>query len=756
MKTMKKIILLLCAFLSMAVSAQEKNLTGLVCDDENVPISNATVIVSHNDSVVGLAESNDEGRFSIAGLPQNMKLGIYIHHLRYQTLTDSVDLGKGDFYLARMQEGSIELDSITVLGTRKPIRTPYGHIYFLSKKAAESGNPYKALEEIPKLQSNYITEDLNSADGKSILLLVDGSKVNTGLRPIDPSRIASVEVIDVVSSKYLRTGAGRIVNIHLKRSKTIYTYLRLGFGNTFPWKQGWTGPIMEVGNSKLSLYLELFPSWNRHDHSRTSVTTTTANYIRDIHGNDDSRMHDWDYTAMLKWRPTKNNYFIYSFQGYDSHSRSFANFEGTHEDLDAKAMMDYASQSAADMKSHVYTHTLYYKHDFSKSVTLDGTGRYTYNHNKQNSTESQTLSDYVVDSRQDLTTKRNAWSQELNLSWIINDKMSLDLGNATDYSTNTIHQTDNGSSYEFKGLNEYGYVSLAMNFSGLSTVISSGLDYMHLNSAGVKNHYIRPNASIDLSYEKGISTTSLSYFLTNTQPTIARLNPFNTSTDSLEHVSGNPMLVPERTHSLRLGQNFYSKGLNVNVEASYDYTKDIIQSASYYKDGVHYSTFSNSGQYHLFSLTGTVSYHHDGFTAGTALRWNVFDFENQKKKKNVILNLYARWYQKSFGIHSELSYTNKEFSVYRETRFHRPYQSNIAVSYNLTPNLIFILGCRNVYGKLKYESDYNVSGYHSFSKFKSTDSQVFFTVRWTFRKNGKDKIAIDEGRIKEHEKGVSL
>ena len=409
MKTMKKIILLLCAFLSMAVSAQEKNLTGLVCDDENVPISNATVIVSHNDSVVGLAESNDEGRFSIAGLPQNMKLGIYIHHLRYQTLTDSVDLGKGDFYLARMQEGSIELDSITVLGTRKPIRTPYGHIYFLSKKAAESGNPYKALEEIPKLQSNYITEDLNSADGKSILLLVDGSKVNTGLRPIDPSRIASVEVIDVVSSKYLRTGAGRIVNIHLKRSKTIYTYLRLGFGNTFPWKQGWTGPIMEVGNSKLSLYLELFPSWNRHDHSRTSVTTTTANYIRDIHGNDDSRMHDWDYTAMLKWRPTKNNYFIYSFQGYDSHSRSFANFEGTHEDLDAKAMMDYASQSTADMKSHVYTHTLYYKHDFSKSVTLDGTGRYTYNHNKQNSTESQTLSDYVVDSRQDLTTKRNAF-----------------------------------------------------------------------------------------------------------------------------------------------------------------------------------------------------------------------------------------------------------------------------------------------------------------------------------------------------------
>ena len=753
---MRNIILLFAVFFSLALSAQEKELTGFVCNDENTPITNATVIVSQNDSVIGIGESNDEGRFSVSELPNNAKVGIYIHHLNYQALNDSVDLGSSDFYLAKMHETSIKLDSITVVGTRKPIRTPYGHIYFLSKKAAECGNPFKALQEIPKLYSNYISESLSSADGKGLLILVDGSKVNTGVKPIDPSRIASVEVIDVVSSKYLRTGAGRIVNIHLKRSKTIYTYLMFGVGNTFPWRDGWTGPIIEVGNSKLSLYIDITPSWNRHDRSRASFTTTTANYIRDIHGDADGRSHDWDYTTMLKWRPTKKDYFIYSFQGYDSHSRRFSNYEGTHEDLEAKAIMDYTSLEKTDRKSHVYTHTLYYKHDFSKSLTLDGTGRYTYNRNRQNSTEHQTLSDFAFDSRQDLTTKRHAWNQELNLSWTINDRVSLDLGNATDYSINKIHQADNGSNYEFKGLNEYGYVSLSMIFSGLSTVISSGVDYMHLNSAGVKNDYTRPNASIDLSYEKGVSTTSLSYTLTNTQPTISRLNPFNTSTDSLEHVSGNPKLVPERTHSLRLGQNFYYKGLNVNAEAYYSYTKDVIINASYFKDGVHYASFDNSGHFHFLSLASTVSSRYKGFTVGTTARYGVFDYEGQKKKRNFSLDAYAMWFWKSFGINSQLSYMNKSYSVYTESRFHRPYQSNLAVSYNLTPNLIFILGWRNIYGKFKYESDYDVKGYHSFAKSKNTDSQLFITVRWTFRKNGKDKINIDESKIKQHEKGVSL
>lgn len=753
---MRIVVLLLATIFSLSLSAQVKELTGSVCDINFMPISNATIIISHNDSVIGITESNGDGKFKISGLPLNMKVGIYIHQLNYQSISDSVDLKETDNYFATMHSRSFELDSITVLGNRGPIRTPYGHIYFLSKEAVESGNPFKALQEIPKLQSDYINESLSSVDGKSILLLVDGSKFNSGLKTIDPSRIASVEVIDVVSSKYLRTGAGRIVNVHLKPSKTIYTYLMLGFGNTFPWKQGWTGPTLEVGNSKLSLYIDLTPSWNRYNHSRSNVSTTSTDYNRDTHEDANSRSHDMDYTIMLKWHPTKRDYYIFSFQGYDRQERSYSHAVGTHKDLGSMSMFDYSSAEANEVKSHVYTQTLYYKHDFNNSLSLDGDVRYAYNHNGQESYERQTMSNYIVDSRQDFTTNRRSWNQELNLSWDINDHFSLDFGNETDYSANKVYKMNNSSNYEFKGLNEYGYISLSMIFSELSTVVSSGIDYMRLNSAGTKHNYTRPNASVNLSFEKGVSTTSLSYTLSNTQPSISRLNPFNTSTDSLQYVSGNPMLVPERTHTLTFEENIYHKGLNINTELNYEYMKDMILPYSYYNNGVHYSTYSNYGHYHYFSIAGSVSYSFKGFNIGTTAKYGVIDYEERKARKNFSLDAFAMWNFRKLGVHTSLSYMNKSYSLYSETHYHRPYSSNLAISYNLNPNLIFILGWRCIYGKAKNSTYYHINDYSSSTTFKNTDSQLFFTVRWTIRKNKKNKIDIDEDRIKKHERGITL
>ena len=59
---MRNIILLFAAFFSLTLSAQEMELTGFVCNDENTPITNATVIVSQNDSVIGIGGSHSQGR----------------------------------------------------------------------------------------------------------------------------------------------------------------------------------------------------------------------------------------------------------------------------------------------------------------------------------------------------------------------------------------------------------------------------------------------------------------------------------------------------------------------------------------------------------------------------------------------------------------------------------------------------------------------------------------------------------------------
>lgn len=752
-------LLFICMISSYGIHAQTKTLVGGVYDVNGNPISKASVVVSHNDSVMGIAESNDDGKYSLDGLPA-MKVGIYVRSLGFQAKADSVDLCAENIYTAILRDETVELDSVTVYGDRKPIKTPYGHIYILSKKARESGNPYKALEGIPGLWSDYMNEKLTSVDGKSILFLVDGSKVNTGLAAIDPSRIVSVEVIDVVSSKYICTGVERIVNIHTKRPKTFYSYVRLGMSDFLPWKSGWAGPTFEVGNSKLSLYVSLSPSWSRHNKTRGTSTYVTTDYLREYTENEDSRSHSFDYTTMLKWRPTKNDFFILSFQGNDSHSTSFRDDDGYHQNRSDSTAKRYTYHEALSTRSYVYSPTLYYKHDIGKTMSIDGTLRYTYNHSRQVNQGLQTLEADSTPVTMVLETRRRAVSQELDFSWRISKTFGLYAGNATDYAYNQINNESVGDYYKLRTLNEYGYASLSMKLGGLSSVLSAGADYMHLNSAGVKHSYTRPNVSADFSYERGVLTSSLQYRLQNTQPPISRLNPFNTSSDPLQHISGNPMLVPQRTHVMKLSEKLTFKKMQFYESAYYYYSMDMILPCSYYENGIRYTTYSNYGSYHLYTLTGTASFFRNNFRnnfyAAATTQLNGISYPGQKTKYSLGLQGDLIWRYKKFGFNTSVRYLNKTYSPFYETRYHTPFLSQMSISYSLNPNLIFIMGCDNIFGRSRYDNYTHLEGYDAHISSHEVETRVFMTMRWTMRKHTKERIAIDERSIKAHEDNIQL
>lgn len=84
-------------------------------------------------------------------------------------------------------------------------------------------------------------------------ILIDGMRVNSGISPIDPSRIKSVEIIDVVGAKYMRQGVKRVMNIKLKETP-LYTYAQLSARADYPEKSYFASPKFEIGNSSISLY----------------------------------------------------------------------------------------------------------------------------------------------------------------------------------------------------------------------------------------------------------------------------------------------------------------------------------------------------------------------------------------------------------------------------------------------------------------------------------------------------------------------
>ena len=85
-----------------------------------------------------------------------------------------------------------------------------------------------------------------------------------------------------------------------------------------------------------------------------------------------------------------------------------------------------------------------------------------------------------------------------------------------------------------------------------------------------------------------------------------------------------------------------------------------------------------------------------------------------------------------------------------------PFLSQMAVSYNLNPNLIFIMGCDNIFGKNRYDNYTHLEGFDAHITSHDVETRVFITVRWTMRKHAKDRIAIDERSIRAHEEGIHL
>ena len=104
-------------------------------------------------------------------------------------------------------------------------RTATGEIFYLSEKAKNMKDPFRALQEIPRLYSDVANRKVQLEDGAQPLILINGNRYNSGIATLDPREIESVEIIDVVKARYLKDGYQKILNIKLKKKNTTFIFL---------------------------------------------------------------------------------------------------------------------------------------------------------------------------------------------------------------------------------------------------------------------------------------------------------------------------------------------------------------------------------------------------------------------------------------------------------------------------------------------------------------------------------------------------
>lgn len=237
---MKLIIsfILMCLFLPLSAqnSTREANanitVTGTVLDQDNdLPLEYATLVlqsVDNPDKVTG-GITDASGKFSVETQAGRYNVSVeYISYISYtlkdQNLTESRDLGT-----ITLQLDVAQLEGVEVVGEKTTVEVRLDKkIYNIGKDITTSGgNISDALNNIPS-----VTVDVEGAislrGNENVRILINGKPSalagfgsTDALRQLPADAIERVEVITSPSARYDAEGTAGILNIILKKEKTL-------------------------------------------------------------------------------------------------------------------------------------------------------------------------------------------------------------------------------------------------------------------------------------------------------------------------------------------------------------------------------------------------------------------------------------------------------------------------------------------------------------------------------------------------------
>lgn len=243
--TMHKYLpLVLLSLFSLTVSAQ--TLTGMVNDNEGRPMPNTTVslIRSKDSSVAKLAVSDKEGRYTMAGIREGKYrlMASFVGYGKYYSsvfdITASSTISVPAIVLQRAN--GADLNDVTVSSRKQLVEVKADKTIFNVEGTINSVGQ-DALELLRKAPGVQLDKDDNiSIAGKNgVQVYIDGKPsplagkdLSEYLKTLQSAQIESIEIITNPSAKYEAAGSAGIINIRLKRNKSLGTNgsVNLGYG----------------------------------------------------------------------------------------------------------------------------------------------------------------------------------------------------------------------------------------------------------------------------------------------------------------------------------------------------------------------------------------------------------------------------------------------------------------------------------------------------------------------------------------------
>jgi len=632
-------LLLSTTLFSLNTYAQQKStatISGSVVDQQQKPMDYATVslLKAKDSSLVKGALTDSKGQYQISGISAGNYL-VSISVIAYQKTFSkpfAISEANASFTIEKLVlvAGSQQLKGVSIVA-QKPLieRKADRTVLNVENSVLAAGN--SAMEILEKAPGVTIDKDDNiSLKGKQGVTVMINDKLTylsaaqlaTLLRSTDGNTIQSIEIITNPSAKYDAAGNSGIINIKLKKNKSVGTNgsLTLGAGyGAYP-----------KSNESLTLNhkqgkFNFFGSYSHNDNQRYNnllinrvVNVQNVNTFFTQQNFMPQTNYSNNYRAGVDYDITKKNTIGFLVNGYfngeqdnninhtligsnpsstDSMQNTTSNIHQTYRNfafnVNDKLQIDTAGQELSI--------DLDYSRFNNNSIAKYNTDFFLANGDLQHAPlplQNQTPSVITINTAKADYTKSFKKIVKLEAGIKLSSvKTDNDLQAQKLSGSSFINDTSRTNRFVYSEKVNAGYINLSKTFKKLSVQV--GLRAENTSSNG---NLITTNQVVNRSYLNFFPSVFLneslsakndlgfSYSRRIDRPSYDNLNPFVYYLDQYTYSQGNPFLKPQYTQSYELN---YTYNKTINVSLSYSHTKDVITNILLTKDKATFATQLN-------------------------------------------------------------------------------------------------------------------------------------------------------------------
>lgn len=608
---MNRSLLFACCIYGIALQAQ--NVTGTLLNAENEPLAFATVLLNNSkDSVlVKATASREDGFFELKGISKGTYL-LQISNIGFADYRKPLAIDNGDVRLGEiiLVEATENLEEVVVVAEKPMVQVLADKTVFNVENTinATGTSAFELLRKAPGViidnNGGVIVEGKAGVqfyiDGKPSVL--QGEDLMNYLESLQATDIESLEIITQPSSRYDAAGNAGIINIKLKKDKSlgangsVTTGVTVGdfarYNNSISFNQrGKKGNLYGTYSNRFGKstgFLNLFRRQGdlEFDAKTNSVFDQNSNNIK----------LGYDYTASSKSTigTILNGNFNNSFG--DNDSRTPIRRVGAV--LNDSVLI--ASNRSANTSFNVNANINYrYADTLGHSLNIDldygryGSDREAFQPNFYfNGSETEITSQQIT--RQEtpiaisiatakLDYEQDFWKGTLGVGVktslvntentfdffnVINGQEILDVSqsNQFDYSENI-----NAAYLNYNRKWEKWNVQFGIRME--NTVSDGDLTAGETaNNNRVKRNYVDFFPSGGLTYQHNVKNQfALTYSKRIQRPNYQSLNPFDYKIDELSSRRGNPFLQPQYTDNLKVSHTYKYR---LTTAISYSYISD--------------------------------------------------------------------------------------------------------------------------------------------------------------------------------------